>query len=235
MASTGTIGVGLVGYGLAGRLFHSPYIAGVDGLRLAAIATSEPGSAGPGRRAITPDATVVGTVDGAPRAPRRRDRRGGDPEPIPRSRSGSGRCRRGGTSSWTSRSRWMSRKPRRSSRPRIEPGGSCRSTRTAGGTATSRPCERWSSGASSARSTASRPGSSDGATSARRGASRPMRQGARIVTSARTWWTRACCCSDRLAASSPRWTDAGPTAWSTTRRSSPSIMSTAGAPASGRR
>ena len=35
MASPGSIGVGMVGYGLAGRLFHAPYIDAVDGLRLA--------------------------------------------------------------------------------------------------------------------------------------------------------------------------------------------------------
>ena len=40
MASTGSIGVGIVGYGLAGRSFHAPFIAAVDGLRVAAIATS---------------------------------------------------------------------------------------------------------------------------------------------------------------------------------------------------
>ena len=36
MAAAGTVGVGLVGYGLAGRSFHAPFIDAVDGLRLAA-------------------------------------------------------------------------------------------------------------------------------------------------------------------------------------------------------
>ena len=62
MASPGSIGVGMVGYGLAGRLFHAPYIDVVDGLRLAVIATSNPD-----RRAQAaaehPGATVVATVD----------------------------------------------------------------------------------------------------------------------------------------------------------------------------
>ena len=40
MASTGSLGVGIVGYGLAGRFFHAPFIAAVDGLHVAAIATS---------------------------------------------------------------------------------------------------------------------------------------------------------------------------------------------------
>lgn len=59
---SGSIGVGMAGYGLAGRLFHAPYIAAVDGLRIAAIATSNPE-----RRAQAaaehPGATVVASVD----------------------------------------------------------------------------------------------------------------------------------------------------------------------------
>jgi predicted dehydrogenase len=58
----GEIGVGLVGYGLAGRSFHGPFIDAVDGLRINAIATSNPE-----RRAQAtaehPDAHVVGTTD----------------------------------------------------------------------------------------------------------------------------------------------------------------------------
>jgi scyllo-inositol 2-dehydrogenase (NADP+) len=56
------IGIGMVGYGLAGRLFHAPFIDVVDGLRIRAIATSDPD-----RRAQAasehPDADVVGSVD----------------------------------------------------------------------------------------------------------------------------------------------------------------------------
>lgn len=62
MTAEAGIGVGLVGYGLAGRLFHSPYIAAVEGLRIAAIATSDPGR-GAQARADHPAAEVVGTVD----------------------------------------------------------------------------------------------------------------------------------------------------------------------------
>jgi predicted dehydrogenase len=56
------IGVGIVGYGLAGRSFHAPFVEAVDGLRLAAIATSQADRA---RRAAAehPDAAIVGTVD----------------------------------------------------------------------------------------------------------------------------------------------------------------------------
>ena len=42
MASPDPIGVGLVGYGLAGRSFHAPFIAHVEGLRLCAVATTDP-------------------------------------------------------------------------------------------------------------------------------------------------------------------------------------------------
>ena len=62
MASPGSIGVGIVGYGLAGRLFHAPYIEAVDGLRLAAIATSNPERAAQAA-AEHPSANVVATVD----------------------------------------------------------------------------------------------------------------------------------------------------------------------------
>ena len=41
MAGPGPIGVGLVGYGLAGRSFHAPFIAHVEGLRLCAVATTD--------------------------------------------------------------------------------------------------------------------------------------------------------------------------------------------------
>ncbi len=56
------IGVGVVGYGLAGRSFHAPFIEAVDGLRLRAIATSDPDRRA---RAIAehPGAETVRTVD----------------------------------------------------------------------------------------------------------------------------------------------------------------------------
>src|SRR5690349_2587573 len=59
---SGVIGVGIVGYGLAGRSFHAPFVEAADGLRLAAIATSDDGRR---RRAATEhrDAAVVGSVD----------------------------------------------------------------------------------------------------------------------------------------------------------------------------
>lgn len=37
-----TLAVGLLGYGYAGKTFHAPLIAGVPGLRLAAVASSDP-------------------------------------------------------------------------------------------------------------------------------------------------------------------------------------------------
>ena len=62
MAAGGVIGVGIAGYGLAGRRFHAPFIATVDGLRVAAIATSDPGRQGQAR-AEHPDAVVLETID----------------------------------------------------------------------------------------------------------------------------------------------------------------------------
>lgn len=62
MTTGGEIGVGLVGYGLAGRTFHAPFIDAIEGLRIAAIATSDPDRQA---RASTehPEAAVVLTVD----------------------------------------------------------------------------------------------------------------------------------------------------------------------------
>jgi predicted dehydrogenase len=62
MASADPIGVGIVGYGLAGRTFHAPFIEAVDGLRLAALATST-SERRERARAEHPEAAVVGSVD----------------------------------------------------------------------------------------------------------------------------------------------------------------------------
>jgi predicted dehydrogenase len=60
--AAGAIGVGIVGYGLAGRSFHAPFIEAVDGLRLAAVATSDPARR---QRAATehPGAAILAGVD----------------------------------------------------------------------------------------------------------------------------------------------------------------------------
>lgn len=42
MASVDPCGVAVVGYGLAGRSFHAPFVEAVEGLRLAAIVTADP-------------------------------------------------------------------------------------------------------------------------------------------------------------------------------------------------
>ena len=57
-----SIGVGIAGYGLAGRLFHLAICPVVDGLRIAAIATSHPERQAQAR-ADHPEATVVATLD----------------------------------------------------------------------------------------------------------------------------------------------------------------------------
>ena len=62
MTSTGSIGVGIVGYGLAGRSFHAPFVAAVDGLRVAAIATSRRDRQADARREH-PEATIVESFD----------------------------------------------------------------------------------------------------------------------------------------------------------------------------
>jgi predicted dehydrogenase len=62
VARSGAIGVGLVGYGLAGRVFHAPCIAAVDGLELAAIVTTDPDRRTRAGREH-PSSSVVDTVD----------------------------------------------------------------------------------------------------------------------------------------------------------------------------
>ena len=58
---TQTLNVGLIGYGLAGRCFHAPLIAGVGGLRLAAVVSRQNEKV----RADHPDAKVLPTPDDA--------------------------------------------------------------------------------------------------------------------------------------------------------------------------
>ena len=53
------LNVGLVGYGFAGRTFHAPVIAGVPGLRLTAVASSQPDVV----HRDWPQATVVATAE----------------------------------------------------------------------------------------------------------------------------------------------------------------------------
>ena len=62
MPAAAPMGVGLVGYGLAGRSFHAPFITAVDGLTLRAIATKDPDRRA---RAVAehPEADLVADVD----------------------------------------------------------------------------------------------------------------------------------------------------------------------------
>ena len=62
MTSSGSIGVGIVGYGLAGRYFHSPFIAAVDGLHISAIATTRDDRRANARN-DHPEASIVDSVD----------------------------------------------------------------------------------------------------------------------------------------------------------------------------
>ncbi|MGP8209324.1 MAG: Gfo/Idh/MocA family oxidoreductase [Acidimicrobiales bacterium] len=54
--------VGIIGYGLAGRVFHAPLIAATPGLEVAAIATSDPARSCQAARDY-PDAEIVADVD----------------------------------------------------------------------------------------------------------------------------------------------------------------------------
>ena len=54
-----TLNVALLGYGYAGKTFHAPLIAATPGLRLAAVASSDPAKV----RADLPDATVLPDAD----------------------------------------------------------------------------------------------------------------------------------------------------------------------------
>ncbi|CRK56249.1 Myo-inositol 2-dehydrogenase [Alloactinosynnema sp. L-07] len=56
------IKVGVIGYGLAGRAFHAPFIAAAAGLRLTTVVTGSPERAAAVAERY-PDATVVSTVD----------------------------------------------------------------------------------------------------------------------------------------------------------------------------
>jgi predicted dehydrogenase len=58
----GTIRVALVGYGLAGAVFHAPLIAGVDGLELSAIVTRDPDRRARARRDF-PEAELLESAD----------------------------------------------------------------------------------------------------------------------------------------------------------------------------
>jgi predicted dehydrogenase len=62
VATSGGIGVGLVGYGLAGRSFHAPFVAAVEGLRLAAIVTADPERRAHAAREH-PETTILDSVD----------------------------------------------------------------------------------------------------------------------------------------------------------------------------
>lgn len=61
-SSTGSLRVGLLGYGLAGRVFHAPLIAATPGLALTAVVTRDPDR----RAALTtahPDTTILDSAE----------------------------------------------------------------------------------------------------------------------------------------------------------------------------
>ncbi|MCJ2188703.1 oxidoreductase [Novosphingobium beihaiensis] len=54
-----TIGVGLIGYGLGGRVFHAPFVQAADGMELRAVVSSDPGKV----HAQLPGMAVAESVD----------------------------------------------------------------------------------------------------------------------------------------------------------------------------
>jgi predicted dehydrogenase len=60
MSKRSDVRVGLIGFGLAGAVFHAPLVASTPGMRLAAVVTSDPERAGRARREY-PDALVLDT------------------------------------------------------------------------------------------------------------------------------------------------------------------------------
>lgn len=60
--TTGTIRVGIVGYGLAGSVFHAPLVSSTTGMSVAAIVTGNPERQAQARRDY-PSATLHATVD----------------------------------------------------------------------------------------------------------------------------------------------------------------------------
>jgi scyllo-inositol 2-dehydrogenase (NADP+) len=66
--SGGELRVAVIGYGLAGRVFHAPLVAATEGMRVAAIVTSDPGRAAEAAREH-PGARVVPSADALWAAP----------------------------------------------------------------------------------------------------------------------------------------------------------------------
>ena len=62
MNATGDLRVGIVGYGLAGAVFHAPLVASTPGMRVAAISTGAATRAAQARRDF-PDATIYPSVE----------------------------------------------------------------------------------------------------------------------------------------------------------------------------
>ncbi|MFD9303088.1 Gfo/Idh/MocA family oxidoreductase [Streptomyces sp. NPDC060048] len=60
-ASATPLRVGLVGYGLAGSVFHAPLVSATDGLVLDTVVTSDPGRAAQAREAY-PDVRIAGSA-----------------------------------------------------------------------------------------------------------------------------------------------------------------------------
>jgi len=71
-AAAKTLRVAIIGYGLAGSVFHAPLVSAVAGMEVAAIVTSNPRRQEHAQRDF-PDARVLSTVDELWRHPSRYD------------------------------------------------------------------------------------------------------------------------------------------------------------------
>ena len=219
MASQRGIGVGIVGYGLAGRSFHAPFIAAVDGLDLTAIATTHVD-----RRAQAtaehPAATIVDSLDALLERP--------DVEvvvvaapnrahvPIGRRALEAGRhvvVDKPIAMDVAEAESLIETAARARPHPVRLPEPALGRRLPDRQVADRRRCA-W------APSTASRPASNGGRRPATSGVRRPRRPAVRTATWALTSSTRASSCSDRSSACSPRSTGAVPVRSSRTRPSS---------------
>ena len=217
--------VGLLGYGIAGRVFHAPLIAATPGLRLDAIVTARPGAPGAGRASSTPDArlrrrrrrscghaadtldlVVVATPNRQHAPMARAALAAGLPvvvdKPLAPDRRAVPRAGRRGGRPGGAADR-VPEPPLGRRLPDRPPAG--RGRRAGAGDPLRVPLRALAADDQA------------GLAGERRTRRRPA---ARCSTSAPTWSTRRCSCSARSSGSTRRWTAGGPAPRSTTTRSS---------------
>ncbi len=222
--------VGLIGYGLAGSVFHAPLIAATDGLVLDTVVTGDPERQGQAR-AEHPRVRTVGTAAALLDRPDELDlvviaSPNRTHVPLARAALEAGLP-------------VVVDKPLAATAAEAESCllyTMCIRDRTGAGTTTSAPSPSWSPTAPSATSSASSPASSAGGRARRAaGASpaTPRRSAASSTTWAATSSTRPSLSSARPSPSTPSPTCGGRAPRPTTTRSSPSATPAASAPTCG--